>query len=321
MMERSMIEMEFDIKKMPLGKLTKKQILDGYEVLKQIEAAIKANNSKNLETLSSKFYTLIPHSVGRRQPPVIKTSEMLRAKMNMLESLADIEIATKLLKETEDSDNIVDANYTKLKCEIRALDTTSEEYKVIQKYVKNTHQNYTPKIINAYRIDREGEENRFKTKKHLGNRMLLWHGSRLTNFVGIISQGLRIAPPEAPASGYRFGKGIYFADIMSLSSRYCRTTGSDDFCMLLGDVALGKTADLYKDQYMEKPLPGTDSTKALGTIEPDPKENHVCEDGCVIPCGKIVPSPYTKTSCTEHQFIVYDVSQVHLKYLLHLRQV
>lgn len=27
-------------------------------------------------------------------------------------------------------------------------------------------------------------------------------GSRLTNFVGILSQGLRIAPPEAPATGY-----------------------------------------------------------------------------------------------------------------------
>ena len=32
--------------------------------------------------------------------------------------------------------------------------------------------------------------------------MLLWHGSRLTNWVGIISQGLRIAPPEAPVTGY-----------------------------------------------------------------------------------------------------------------------
>ena len=33
-------------------------------------------------------------------------------------------------------------------------------------------------------------------------RMLLWHGSQLTNWVGIISQGLRIAPPEAPVTGY-----------------------------------------------------------------------------------------------------------------------
>ena len=32
--------------------------------------------------------------------------------------------------------------------------------------------------------------------------MLLWHGSRLTNWVGILSQGLRVAPPEAPVTGY-----------------------------------------------------------------------------------------------------------------------
>ena len=33
-------------------------------------------------------------------------------------------------------------------------------------------------------------------------RTLLWHGSRLTNWVGILSRGLRIAPPEAPVTGY-----------------------------------------------------------------------------------------------------------------------
>ncbi len=33
-------------------------------------------------------------------------------------------------------------------------------------------------------------------------RMLLWHGSRLSNWVGILSQGLRVAPPEAPVTGY-----------------------------------------------------------------------------------------------------------------------
>jgi len=37
MMERVLVEMEFDIKKMPLGKLTKKQIKDGYEVLKKLK--------------------------------------------------------------------------------------------------------------------------------------------------------------------------------------------------------------------------------------------------------------------------------------------
>ena len=33
-----------------------------------------------------------------------------------------------------------------------------------------------------------------------GDRLLLWHGSRSTNFAGILKQGLRIAPPEGDDS-------------------------------------------------------------------------------------------------------------------------
>ncbi len=33
--------------------------------------------------------------------------------------------------------------------------------------------------------------------------------------------GLRIAPPEAPISGFMFGKGVYFADMFSKSANYC----------------------------------------------------------------------------------------------------
>ena len=47
-------------------------------------------------------------------------------------------------------------------------------------------------------MNRHGEGERFKPFKELHNRRLLWHGSRTTNYVGILSQGLRIAPPEAP---------------------------------------------------------------------------------------------------------------------------
>lgn len=67
--------------------------------------------------------------------------------------------------------------------------------------------------------------------------MLLWHGSRIANFVGILSQGLRIAPPEAPVSGYLFGKGIYLADMIDKSAHYCRSYGSDTALCLLVEVA------------------------------------------------------------------------------------
>ena len=74
--------------------------------------------------------------------------------------------------------------------------------------------------------------------------MLLWHGSRLTNFVGILSQGLRIAPPEAPVTGYMFGKGVYFADMCSKSANYCCTSRESPTGILLlcevASVALGE---------------------------------------------------------------------------------
>jgi poly [ADP-ribose] polymerase 2/3/4 len=54
-------------------------------------------------------------------------------------------------------------------------------------------------IEDIFEVEKENEKELFND---LGNKMLLWHGSCLTNFAGIISQGLRVAPPEAPVVSY-----------------------------------------------------------------------------------------------------------------------
>ena len=50
--------------------------------------------------------------------------------------------------------------------------------------------------------------------------------------MGILSQGLRIAPPEAPKSGYALGKGVYFADCVGKSINYCRAYKSKNIGIL-----------------------------------------------------------------------------------------
>jgi len=51
---------------------------------------------------------------------------------------------------------------------------------------------------------------------------------------------LRIAPVEAPVTGYMFGKGIYFADMVSKSANYCMASlNNNTGLLLLCDVALG----------------------------------------------------------------------------------
>jgi len=56
-----------------------------------------------------------------------------------------------------------------------------------------------------------------------------------------LSQGLRIAPPEAPVTGYMFGKGVYLADISSKSANYCFPAQSGGTAiLLLCEAELGK---------------------------------------------------------------------------------
>lgn len=51
------------------------------------------------------------------------------------------------------------------------------------------------------------------------------------------SSGLRIAPPEAPVTGYMFGKGVYFADMFSKSANYCYASRkANDGVLLLCEV-------------------------------------------------------------------------------------
>jgi poly [ADP-ribose] polymerase len=99
--------------------------------------------------------------------------------------------------------------------------------------------------------------------------MLLWHGSRLTNYVGILSEGLKIAPYEAPVTGYMFGKGIYFADAVSKSANYCLPKRDSVALMLLCEVALGETYDKFSADYSAHDLPPhKNSTRGVGKYAP-----------------------------------------------------
>jgi len=288
--------------------------------MKKIENVLKKIEPGNINNLSSEFYTLIPHAFGRNIPPPINNIPLLQSKLAMLEALADIEIASSLMKQGDITENPIDSHYKNLHCSIAPLPKGTEIYNLLEKFVIQghgpTHTTYTLEVMDIYQVYREVEEERYKKYSVLPNRMLLWHGSRLTNWVGILSQGLRIAPPEAPVTGYMFGKGVYFADICTKSANYCCTNRTNNTgVMLLCEVALGKTFDLFGAQYMDKPQAGTDSTKGVGKNAPDPAETVMLSDGVAVPIGKSVATGVTATTLLYNEFIVYDVAQLKIKYL------
>lgn len=115
-------------------------------------------------------------------------------------------------QEQSQGKNPIDSFHESLNTKITPLDKASDEFTTVSEYVKNTHakthRNYGLEIVEVFKVKRKGEKDRYKKYSGLHNRRLLWHGSRITNWGGILAQGLRIAPPEAPVTGYMFGKGV-----------------------------------------------------------------------------------------------------------------
>jgi len=273
------------------------------------------------------FFTLIPHDFGLQSPPLLDNPDLVKSKISMLDNLLEIEVAYNLLSAGDEEENKgkdpIDKHYAKLKTEMEVLKRDSEEWSILEDYVKNTHAAthtmYTLEIEQIFKVARKGEAKRFKPFKALPNRMLLWHGSRVTNYAGILSQGLRIAPPEAPVTGYMFGKGIYFADMVSKSANYCSTSKTQNTGLLmLCDVALGNMYERTKAEYVEKLGPGLHSTKGQGKTEPS-IEGWKELDGAKVPCGVGAKDASKKTDLLYNEYIVYDVAQVQTKYLFRMK--
>ncbi|CAM9702888.1 unnamed protein product [Lampetra fluviatilis] len=324
-MEETILEMKFDAKKAPLGKVTKAQIKAGYESLKKVESCLKRNVfGREMVDACSEFYTRIPHDFGMKTPPLIRTEKELKEKIQLLEVLSDIEIAIKFIRSAEQTEHRLDQCYQELHCKMTPLERDHADFKMIERYMTSTHASthneYSLSILDAFVVEKEGEAEKFLAD--YGNRMLLWHGSRLSNWAGILSQGLKIAPPEAPVTGYMFGKGIYFADMCSKSANYCYTTQKKNVgLVLLSEVALGKCAELLAANDQADKLPkGKHSTKGLGKVAPDPSNSVKIDGGDVtVPMG-----PSTETNVTNpsgftlnyNEYVVYRPEQVRMRYLL-----
>ena len=76
------------------------------------------------------------------------------------------------------------------------------------------------------------------------NRYIFCHGTKVENIIGILSQGLKIAPVQAKYTGSAYGHGIFLSDFFSLSLAYCYPRNvlskKDKAFMFLVEVAVGK---------------------------------------------------------------------------------
>jgi len=96
---------------------------------------------------------------------------------------------------------------------------------------------------------------------------------------------MRIAPPEAPSTGYNFGKGVYFADMAAKSLNYCRCNNGTGL-ILLCEVTVGNPKQYMTTCYEASNVPkGFHSTQGCGVLAP-PESCYYDFNGVIVPNGK-----------------------------------
>ncbi|CAI7732060.1 unnamed protein product [Closterium sp. NIES-53] len=300
--------------------------------------------SEQLVQRSNEFYQLVPSSQHTRSRIQSITSRQdLLSLQALLSSLGELQLALKMLIGTRRqlaeaaagrraAVHPLDYCYLGLGTDMRRLDPQSQLWRVLARYVYRSASARREEIevYDVFAVRRAGERERFDAllEPFRAHRQLLFHGSSVANFCGLLSGGLRVAPPEADVTGYAFGKGIYFADQFIKSLGYCDTAaqhhhghhahwrsshhsedeegeeeedGEEDGegvgrgqamkqtrCLLLCEVALGQSQAVSEATYMEEALPGSHSTFAIGRTTPDLSQCLWTPDGCCIPTGPII---------------------------------
>ncbi|KAL3933464.1 MAG: hypothetical protein SGPRY_000269, partial [Prymnesium sp.] len=150
-------------------------------------------------------YTLIFRDYGHDKPaspsvnPLATPSSQLDARVasfvelicdvkmmvEMVEALGNIQLAARAIASGDGTSSIhpIDARYRELHTCLQPIDTGSPTHRLLQDYLANTHASthtsYKLELQQAFSVEREGEEAAFRD---VGNRQLLFHGSRLTNW-------------------------------------------------------------------------------------------------------------------------------------------
>jgi poly [ADP-ribose] polymerase len=119
----TMASMSYDAQKLPLGKLSKRTLTTGFQILKDLSELVTnptlASSRYNTtfqdaaQDLSNRYFTTIPHVFGRNRPPVLATDQQIKTEVDLLEALTDMGVANEIMKESRDAEmmNQLDRQY------------------------------------------------------------------------------------------------------------------------------------------------------------------------------------------------------------------
>jgi predicted DNA-binding WGR domain protein len=290
----------------PLGVLTLGQIQKGEAILQDLYALFqkKKKSQEDVLRLSGDFYTVVPHRIGRTraaaQAAVIDTLAAFEQKQETLQLMRDM---LQVIGQGEGNvlfESKAQAQYEALRCEIGWVDPASGTFKEIRDLVlKSQIRTKAIKVQSIYTLRREPEWKAFAAQ--VDNQRLLFHGSRIKNWVGILSRGI-LLPKIVVSMGVNrtdagwLGNGIYFGDAACTSAFYTSPGKRNTRFMSVARVALGRMKEFTKITYgLEGPPEGYQS------------------------CHGVRKKGASASQFADDEYVVYSPSQQRLEYLVEFR--
>lgn len=279
----------------PLGVLAPNAIRDARTLLSEILQFNDADNFSSRRDYAIKdYFQIVPKSFGRKVPAakeLLADSKAIQSESAILDALE-----TALTVTATANDKIFECKLTKVS---GSTDGGRATFRTINELFKKTrnqshHGTASRKMIRLYEVSMPSHETQFEAvKQQIGNvRGDLWHGTRASNLLSILKNGLIIPPANAAqCTGRMFGNGIYSSLQSTKALNYATQmwnssgTHSQRTFMFFCEAAFGKS---YKPSQTFRSLPsGYDST----WVEPG------------------------TAGVMNHEAIVYQPSQIRLQYL------
>lgn len=283
----------------PLGILTIGQVENGADILSEIRSSLKGKK-KNIEDFSSKYYSTIPHRLGRNasdlKAAILDTEDKLTSAEELLQLMKDMLAVNKAGGTNLFALSEVEAKYQALQTELSPYDDKEiKEYFISS---QSQHHPYRLTVKNIFNVARLDEKTSFNPK-NIGNVQNLFHGTKRQNIVGIMNRGLllprQVRNMGVSTNGAMFGNGIYSSCHSTKSANYCYLDYSNSsFYMFVLNVALGKIKSYETAQpHLTEPPSGYDSVKGVASV-----------------------SRYTSGKLIHDEYMIYNTNQQKLAYCI-----
>lgn len=292
--------------KTPLGIVSSDSILKARSLLTNISEFITKSDYESTEVKSyvSDYLMIIPQNVGMKLKIqyLFPDVEALRKQNDILDSLdASLKMVLSSPK-TINENKIIEEAPKIFQVSLEKV-TDGSILKRLDDKVRSTmqsmHNCHHLKLKNVYELEiHKMKEDFEKYGKPIGNVMELFHGSRMSNILSVLSVGMKMPSKSSSNvtgrmfSGYPGKEGLYFSDQSSKSLQYSFGTWAgqrnNNCFMFIVDVAMGKHYVPKGSHDGPFPHSGYDSTFAKGN----------------------------QSGVMNNEMIIYEVYQCNLKYLL-----